>query len=237
MIAFEFDVRVGQGEFQLHVHDKADVQVLGLVGPSGAGKTTLLEAFAGLRPALGVIRVGGRTLLDSAAGIDLPPRQRRVGYVPQDALLFPHLSVRGNLEYGASHRSRVDAVAEMLEVSALLDRAVAGLSGGERQRVALGRALAAEPDLLLLDEPLAALEPARRDRLLPYVLRARETLGVPMVWVTHDLAELSHAADRALVIHRGAAIYVGSVAGALPVLSQLGASVIRRRAGPAALRA
>ena len=220
MIALEFDVRVQQHDFALHLRDEAEVQVLGLVGPSGAGKTTLLEALAGLRLATGVIRVGGRTLLDTAAGIDLPARRRRVGYVPQDALLFPHLTVRGNLAYGAADGARVDAVAEMLEVAALLDRPATSLSGGERQRVALGRALAAAPELLLLDEPLGALDPARRERILPYVLRARQALGVAMVWVTHDVDELSHAADRALVIDRGAVVYAGAVSGALPLLGR-----------------
>jgi molybdate transport system ATP-binding protein len=219
VIALELDVRVGQGEFSLAVRDSAEVQVLGLAGPSGAGKTTLLEALAGLRQAEGVIRVGGRTLLDSAAGIDLPPRQRRVGYVPQDARLFPHLNVRRNLEYGARDAARVDAVAEMLEVANLLDRPTTGLSGGERQRVALGRALAAQPDLLLLDEPLGALDPARRDRILPYVLRARKALGVAMIWVTHDVQELIHAADRALVIDSGRVVHAGPVAGAVALLT------------------
>ncbi len=215
MIVLDFDLRVTQDEFALEVRDTADVQVLGLIGPSGAGKTTLLEALAGLRPARGRIKIGTRTLLDSAAGIDLPPRHRRVGYVPQDARLFPHLTVRGNLAYGTHDKARVETVAEMLEIASLLDRPSTGLSGGERQRVALGRALAAAPDLLLLDEPLGALDPARRERILPYVLRARQALGVAMVWVTHDLDELAHAADRALVVDCGRAIYVGGVPGAL----------------------
>ena len=219
MIALEIDVHVGQGGFALHVRDQAEVQVLGLAGPSGAGKTTLLEALAGLRPATGVIRIGERTLLDTAAGIEVSPRHRRVGYVPQDALLFPHMTVRQNLEYGAKAAGRVDAVAEMLEVANLLDRPTSGLSGGERQRVALGRALAAEPELLLLDEPLGALDPARRDRILPYVLRARQALGVAMVWVTHDVQELRHAADRAIVIDRGRVVHAGSVAGAVSLLT------------------
>jgi molybdate transport system ATP-binding protein len=219
VIALAFDLTVGQGEFTLQARDEAEVQVLGLAGPSGAGKTTLLEALAGLRPASGTIRVGGRTLLDTAAGVDVPPRRRRVGYVPQDALLFPHLTVRGNLEYGARDRRRVDAVAEMLEVAALMDRPTAGLSGGERQRVALGRALAAAPELLLLDEPLGALDPARRDRILPYVLRARQALGVAMVWVTHDVQELQHAADRTLVIDRGRVVHAGGVAGAVALIT------------------
>jgi molybdate transport system ATP-binding protein len=220
VIALEFDLRVDQGEFALEARDHAEVQVLGLAGPSGSGKTTLLEALAGLRPATGVLRVGGRTLLDTAAGIDVPPRRRRVGYVPQDALLFPHLTVRRNLEYGARHAARVDVVAEMLEVANLLDRPTAGLSGGERQRVALGRALASEPDLLLLDEPLGALDPARRERILPYVLRARQALGVPMVWVTHDLQELAHAADRAMVLEHGRVVHAGPVTGAVSLIAR-----------------
>jgi molybdate transport system ATP-binding protein len=220
VIALAFDLHVGQGEFALQVRDDAEVQVLGLAGPSGSGKTTLLEALAGLRPATGVIRVGGRTLLDTSAGIDVPPRRRRVGYVPQDALLFPHLTVRRNLEYGARHAGRVDVVAGMLEVANLLDRPTAGLSGGERQRVALGRALASEPDLLLLDEPLGALDPARRERILPYVLRARQALDVPMVWVTHDLQELAQAADRAVVLEHGRVVHAGPVTDAVSLLAR-----------------
>jgi molybdate transport system ATP-binding protein len=219
VIELAFDLQIVQGEFTLQARDQAEVQVLGLAGPSGSGKTTLLEALAGLRPATGVIRVGGRTLLDTSAGIDVPVRLRRVGYVPQDARLFPHLTVRGNLTYGARHAARVDVVAEMLEVGNLLDRPIPGLSGGERQRVALGRALAAEPDLLLLDEPLGALDPARRDRILPYVLRARQALGVPMVWVTHDMQELGHAADRAVVLDHGRVVHAGPVSGAVARLA------------------
>jgi molybdate transport system ATP-binding protein len=210
MIRVELDVHVAQDGFALDVRDAAEVQVLGLVGPSGAGKTTLLEVLAGLRPATGVIRIGGRTLLDSANGIDVPPRARRVGYVPQDALLFPHLTVRGNLLYGARDRSRLDALAGMLEIA----------SGGERQRVALGRALASAPDLLLLDEPLGALDPARRDRILPYVLRARQALGVAMVWVTHDLDEVELAADRVLALDQGRVRHAGSAAAVLAARSR-----------------
>lgn len=220
MIRVEVDVHVAQDGFALDVRDDAEVQVLGLVGPSGAGKTTLLEALAGLRPATGVIRVGGRTLLDSASGIDVPARARRVGYVPQDALLFPHLSVRGNLLYGARDRSRLDALAGMLEIAPLLDRPATALSGGERQRVALGRALASAPDLLLLDEPLGALDPARRDRILPYVLRARQALGVAMVWVTHDLDEVELAADRVLALDQGQVRHAGPAAAVLAARSR-----------------
>jgi molybdate transport system ATP-binding protein len=221
VIALEIALHVVQDEFVLDVRDRADVRVLGLAGPSGAGKTTLLEALAGLRPASGVIRVGGRTWLDSAAGVVLPPRARRVGYVPQDALLFPHMSVRANLAYGARDRHRTDAIAEMLEIASLLDRPAVGLSGGERQRVALGRALAVQPDVLLLDEPLGALDPGRRDRILPYVLRARQSLGVPMVWVTHDADELAHAADRALILEHGRTVFAGPTAEALMLLHRV----------------
>lgn len=227
MIRLDLDVRVDQDGFTLDVRDSADVQVLGLVGPSGAGKTTLLEALAGLRVARGIIRVAGRTLLDSAAGIDLPPRQRRVGYVPQDALLFPHLTVRGNLLYGARDRSGLDRLAAMLEIAPLLDRPATALSGGERQRVALGRALAAAPDLLLLDEPLGALDPARRDRILPYVLRAREALDVAMVWVTHDHDELVQAADRVLALDHGRRRHAGAAATVLAALGVAPASPSR----------
>lgn len=213
MIALDFDLAVGHDEFTLEARATLDVSVLGLVGSSGAGKTTLLEALAGLVPARGRVRIGESTWLDSAAGVNLSLPDRRVGYVPQDARLFPHLTVRGNLAYGTRDEARVALIAEMLEVAHLLDRPAARLSGGERQRVALGRALAISPALLLLDEPLGALDPARRERILPYVLRARQALGVPMIWVTHDLDELTHAADHALVLDGGRVVYAGDVPG------------------------
>ena len=212
MIALEIDVTVVQDGFTLRVADRASVQVLGLSGPSGAGKTTLLEALAGLRRASGVLRVGERTLLDTAAGVDVAPRLRRVGYVPQDALLFPHLDVRRNLAYGAQPGADFAHIVEMLEIATLVDRGVAGLSGGERQRVALGRALMARPALLLLDEPLAAVDRARRDRILPYVQRIRADLGVPMVYVTHDGEELRQLADRVLVVDDGRVVRAGAPA-------------------------
>jgi molybdate transport system ATP-binding protein len=205
MIELAFDIRVEQGDFVLEVAERADVDVLGLFGPSGAGKTTLLEAIAGLRrPSRGDIRVGGVTLFSSARGIDVPPRHRRIGYVPQDALLFPHMSVRGNLLFGAtSSRLELGTVAEMLEIAPLLDRRTAGLSGGERQRVALGRALMTHPALLLMDEPLAAVDRERRERILPYLMRVRRELHVPLIYVTHERGELEQIADRVLVLERG----------------------------------
>ncbi|MGE0039957.1 MAG: ATP-binding cassette domain-containing protein [Vicinamibacterales bacterium] len=211
MIDLALDVRLTQGDFVLEVRDRAAVEVLGLFGPSGAGKTSLLEAIAGLRRVeAGEIAVGGRTLFSSTGGVDLPARARRIGYVPQDSLLFPHLSVRANLMYGAP-RGAVAApggvglarLASVLEIDGLVDRPVTGLSGGERQRVAIGRALAAGPALLLLDEPLAAVDRQRRDRILPYLLRIRRELHVPLVYVTHDADELRQVADRVLVVEDG----------------------------------
>lgn len=205
MIDLAFDIRVEQGPFVLDVADRSQVEVLGLSGPSGAGKTTLLEAIAGIRtPARGEIVIGGVTLFSSDRGVDVPPRHRRIGYVPQDVLLFPHMSVRGNLLFGAtSSKLEIATVAEMLEIAPLLDRRTQGLSGGERQRVALGRALMTHPALLLMDEPLAALDRARRERILPYLLRIRRELHVPLIYVTHDVEELEQVADRILVIAHG----------------------------------
>jgi len=205
MIDLAFDMRVEQGAFVLDVADRSRVEVLGLFGSSGAGKTTMLEALTGIRqPTRGEIVVGGVTMFSVARNIDVPPRHRRIGYVPQDALLFPHMSVRGNLLFGAKASPlELTALAEMLEIAPLLDRRVHGLSGGERQRIALGRALMTHPALLLLDEPLAAVDRARRERILPYLLRIRRELHVPLIYVTHDLQELEQIADRILVIDDG----------------------------------
>jgi molybdate transport system ATP-binding protein len=202
VIELHFDVRVEQGGFVLEVAERAEVEVLGLFGPSGSGKTTLLETIAGIRqPSRGEIIVGGVTLFSSTRGIDVPARHRRIGYVPQDALLFPHMSVRANLLFGAlSARLELANVADMLEIASLLDRRPHGLSGGERQRVALGRALMTHPALLLMDEPLAAVDRARRERIMPYLLRIRRELRVPLVYVTHDQHELEQIADRVVML-------------------------------------
>ena len=216
MIDLAFDIHVAQGGFVLEVQERSRVEVLGLFGPSGAGKTTLLETIAGLRqPSRGEIAVGEVTLYSSARGIDRPPRERHIGYVPQDALLFPHMSVRGNLLYGSRSASAeavqwLASVSAMLEIAGLLDRHTQGLSGGERQRVALGRALMTRPSLLLLDEPLAAVDRARRERILPYLLRIRRELHVPLIYVTHDAAELREIADRVLVLEEGTVTTAGA---------------------------
>ena len=202
MIALHIDISLRQGAFTLEVRDSATVEVLGLFGPSGSGKTTLLEAIAGIRtPESGEIRVGDRTLFSSAKNINLPARERHIGYVPQDALLFPNLDVRGNIQYGA-RGSEFESLVEILDLQALLDRRVGMLSGGEKQRVAIARALMTRPSILLLDEPLAAVDRERRDVILPYILRIRKELHVPLIYVTHDETELNSIADRVLRLRR-----------------------------------
>ena len=202
MIALHIDITMTQGAFTLSVHDSASVEVLGVFGPSGSGKTTLLETIAGIRtPNHGEIRVGDRTLFASATKIDVPARERRIGYVPQDSLLFPNLDVRGNIQYGA-RGSEFESLVAILDLRPLLDRRVGMLSGGEKQRVAIARALMTRPSILLLDEPLAAVDRERRDVILPYILRIRKELHVPLIYVTHDEAELTSIADRVLRLGR-----------------------------------
>ncbi|MFK7929514.1 MAG: ATP-binding cassette domain-containing protein [Myxococcota bacterium] len=170
---------------------------VGLVGPSGVGKTTVLRCIAGLiRPDRGRVIIAGRVLLDSQAGICVPPNRRRVAYVPQDSLLFPHLSVRRNLLFSPSaNEAELQPVAEALEIESLLDRRPRHLSGGERQRVALGRALLCEPCVLLCDEPFAALDEARRDRLIAALDAELTRRGLPLILVSHRVAEVQALAQ------------------------------------------
>jgi len=200
------DFTLQQGSFVLELHEQLIGGITALFGPSGSGKTTTLDAIAGLRkPRVGRVAVGDHVLFDRSHGIDLPPHERHVGYVPQDTALFPHMNVRRNVLYGrrAGQKLSLDVVVRMLEVGQLLDRRVPDLSGGERQRVALARALMSAPDLLLLDEPLAAVDVERRRRILPYLLRVRDDLGVPVIYVSHDRAEVDQLADRVVVLAEG----------------------------------
>jgi molybdate transport system ATP-binding protein len=203
MIDLSIDIAMRQGDFTLRVRDSASVEVLGVFGPSGSGKTSLLEAIAGIRtPDEGEIRIGDRTLFSSARRIDLPARDRHIGYVPQDALLFPNMNVTGNITYCSRSPESFDALAQILDLRELLARRVDKLSGGEKQRVAIARALMTRPSILLLDEPLAGVDRQRRELILPYILRIRRELHVPLVYVTHDEAELNSIADRVLRLAR-----------------------------------
>jgi molybdate transport system ATP-binding protein len=207
----EIDLTLPLDRFSLMVAWKTEERALGVFGPSGAGKTSLLESIAGIRPkARGRIRVGGRTWFDSESGFNLKPEERGVGYVPQDALLFPHRNVRGNLlsgqrRAGRGRGARIDPE-RVLDVLELRDRSgapVASLSGGERQRVALGRALCAGPELLLLDEPLGGLDAPLRRRILPYLLRVAAEFSVPTILVTHDAAEVRLLCREAIFLEEG----------------------------------
>jgi molybdate transport system ATP-binding protein len=199
------------GGFTLDVDFTAPAAgVTGIFGPSGSGKTTLLRCVAGLeRAPLGRLEVAGEVWQDEARGIFLPAHRRRVGYVFQEAGLFAHLSVRRNLEYGwrrtpaADRRVGLDEAVEWLGLAALLPRATEALSGGERQRVAVARALLTSPRLLLLDEPLAALDAAAREEILPYLERLHGSLGIPALYVSHTAAELLRLADHLLLLAAG----------------------------------
>jgi molybdate transport system ATP-binding protein len=200
------DLVLRQGDFRLEICERVEASVLGLFGASGSGKTTVLETVAGLRrPERGRVEVNGRVLYSSERGVELPPRLRRVGYVPQDSVLFPHMDVRGNILYGAGRGNGValGRVLDILEIEPLLPRPVASLSGGERQRVALARALMSAPHLLLLDEPLAAVDLELRRRIVPCLCRIRDELGVAMIYVSHDAAEVRAIADHVIVLDRG----------------------------------
>jgi len=198
------------GDFTLDVSFESDSRVTGLFGASGAGKTSIVNMIAGLiRPDRGTITIDATTLDDSAARIHVPPHQRRIGYVFQEARLFPHLSVAQNLDYGrrmnglARDEAHVQRIVSLLDIGHLLTRRSGQLSGGERQRVALGRALLSKPRLLLLDEPLGALDESRKAEILPYLIRLRDDDSVPMVYVSHDADEMRQLAGRVVILKRG----------------------------------
>ncbi|HVS18458.1 MAG TPA: molybdenum ABC transporter ATP-binding protein [Planctomycetota bacterium] len=211
MNGLEVAVELSQRAFALDVAFRSSARALGVCGPSGSGKTTLLEVLCGWRrPRAGRVALGASVWFDSAARVELAPAARRVGYVPQDLLLFEHLDVRANLLAGARDAARIDGVAELLDLRELLTRRTATLSGGERQRVALGRALCAEPELLLLDEPLASLDVALKRRILAYLVRVREALGTRLVLVSHDPTEVSALCDEVCVLRAGRLVAQGT---------------------------
>jgi molybdate transport system ATP-binding protein len=201
------DIELVQGTFTLTAAFQLDARAAAIFGPSGAGKTTILDAIAGLRtPQRGSIAIDGRYLYSSERRVNVPPYQRHVGYVPQDVALFPHMNVRRNLLYGtrdSAVRLELARVAAMLEIEPLIERRVTDLSGGERQRVALGRALMSGPSLLLLDEPLAAVDVPLRRRIIPYLRRVRDELTIPFLYVSHDRAEVDALADAVVMIDGG----------------------------------
>ena len=201
------DLRLPLARFDLDVRVELEGDSVAVMGPSAAGKTSLLEAIAGLRRASGLVEVFGERLLDDAAGIRLPPERRRIGYVPQDALLFPHLTAGGNVRFGLAGEEPSDRFFEetvgILEIGALLSRYPDTLSGGERQRVALARAISTRPRLLLLDEPLAGLDVALKERILPYLLRVRDQMRIPLFYVTHNAGEALLLAREALLLRSG----------------------------------
>jgi molybdate transport system ATP-binding protein len=187
---------------------RTDAQSLAILGPSGAGKTSILEVIAGLRPsARGRLRIGEHVLMDSRSNLWVRPEHRRVGYVPQNAALFPHLTVEGNVRFGlarASGQGRCfDDAVNTLEIARLLHRYPATLSGGEKQRVALARALASSPRLLLLDEPLAALDVELKERIFPYLLRIKDDAHLRTIYVTHNTGEAIAFADEAVIVRAG----------------------------------
>ena len=203
MIRLDFEAPLAR--FPLRIQADLGAPVTAVMGPSGAGKTSLLDAIAGLRAiASGRIAIDDDVLVDTAAGRRVPPQRRRIGYVPQDAGLFPHLRVRENVLFGArGATSDVAHAIDALEIGPLGERYPASLSGGEKQRVALARALATRPQLLLLDEPLAALDVSLRDRIVPYLLRIRDEWSTPMLYVTHNVGEARALAGEVLLLEGG----------------------------------
>lgn len=204
--------------FALHVQATLPAQgITALFGPSGCGKTTLLRALAGLERAEGRVAIAGTVWQDDTTRTFVPPHQRSIGYVIQEAALFPHLNVRANLAYGlrriaasARHIPLQQAV-NLLGIGRLLERMPAGLSGGERQRVAIARALVTSPRLLLMDEPLAALDAARKAEILPYLERLHAELGMPIVYVTHALDEVARLADHLVLMAEGRVLAQGAL--------------------------
>jgi molybdate transport system ATP-binding protein len=206
------------GTFQIAAAFHGDSGVTALFGPSGSGKTSVVQMLAGLiRPDRGRIVNNGEVLFDGTQGLDVPPYRRAIGYVFQDGRLFPHLSVARNLDYGRwmSGKPRDETqfkhVTDLLDIGHLLKRRPGALSGGERQRVALGRALLMQPRLMLLDEPLASLDRARKQEILPYLVRLRDETRLPMIYVSHDPNEVQALANRVVLLDDGRVTATGGM--------------------------
>ncbi|QPB19579.1 molybdenum ABC transporter ATP-binding protein [Rhizobium sp. 007] len=223
------------GAFALDAAFTSEVGVTALFGRSGSGKTSMIRIIAGLvRPDEGRVLLDGTPLTDTGKGIFVPRHRRRFGYVFQDGRLFPHLSVRKNLSYGSWFAPKVsptgnfDHIVDLLGIESLLDRSPSNLSGGEKQRVAIGRALLSSPRLLLMDEPLAALDEARKAEILPYLERLRDETQIPIVYVSHSISEVARLANQVVVMRDGKIEAAGS---ATDVLSRPSAAEDRREAG------
>jgi molybdate transport system ATP-binding protein len=222
MLAFDAEKKLP--DFTVAAKFDTSAGVTALFGPSGAGKTTIVNMIAGLvAPDRGRIEMDGTLLFDSMAKLSVPPHQRRIGYVFQDGRLFPHLSVAQNLDYGRwmlklpRNENEHTRVVGMLGIGHLLKRRTGALSGGERQRIAMGRALLTQPRLLLLDEPLASLDAARKAEILPYLERLRDEAKIPMVYVSHQADEIRRIASRVVRIDGGRVAGIGG-------LEQIGAA-------------
>lgn len=218
MSRLDVDVRLTLGSFQLGAAFAVPANGITCVfGPSGSGKSTLLSALAGVRRCDGQIRLGERVLADHAQRLHIPPHQRGIGMVFQDSRLFPHLTVRQNMAYGwkrapAAARPALEEVAHFFDIGVVLDRPVGNLSGGEKSRVALARAVAAAPDFLLLDEPFAALDGARRRAFIQVLLRMHETYKLPMMVVTHDVEDAATLASHLVAMKDGKVVACGEFA-------------------------
>ena len=215
------NIRLSLTDFALEIDATFDHAISGVFGPSGAGKTSLLDLIAGLRrPMVGKLQLDGNVLSDAGTRLHLPPRLRRIGYVPQDLALFPHLNVHANLAYGYTRQTTDDLltinhVSEVMEITGLFERNVTTLSGGEQQRVAFARAILSTPRLLLLDEPMSSLDSKLKGRLIPFLLRIRDEFRIPLIYVTHDAAELTALCDEILILEHGRVIERGPPAALL----------------------
>ena len=218
MTMLAVDVQKAVGDLDMSISFESAGPVTGLFGPSGAGKTTLVNMIAGLvRPDSGHITLNGETLFNHQLGINVAAHRRRIGYVFQEGRLFPHMTVQRNLVYGLrmmgapGDPAQFERIVAMLDIAPLLARRPGKLSGGERQRVAIGRALMMQPRLLLLDEPLASLHPARKSEIMPYLIRLRDEARVPMVYVSHYAHELKRIANVIVRLEAGRVAAIGGI--------------------------